>query len=156
MMLTDRGQYYLCSRPIRLSCAKTPDTAIRQLTPLSMNLLSIPVGDLLDSHAGDTREYSFEGEIPEGYYDDLEFLSALSFRVRLISLDDGIEVIIDSLSARVRHEGGTKSISLSGIGRTYNRTYDPLAPDDVKTVNMKHHTIDLSEVVREEILISIL
>ncbi|HRI35502.1 MAG TPA: hypothetical protein PK765_00015 [bacterium] len=119
-----------------------------------MSLLTLPIGDILESFPGDTREYRFEGEIPSGYYDDLEFSAPLVLVIRIIGLDDGVQVIIETLKTSIVTPDGDRAISLSGLDREFKKLYDPLAPDDVKTIDMKHRTVDLSEVVREEILIT--
>ncbi len=38
------------------------------------------------------------------------------------------------------------------IARGFNKTYDPLSPDDIGTIDMKSATIDLGKVIREEII----
>ncbi len=34
-----------------------------------MSLFTIPVGDLLQSYAGDSKELSFSGEVYDGFYE---------------------------------------------------------------------------------------
>jgi hypothetical protein len=41
------------------------------------------------------------------------------------------------------------------IERTFNKVYDPLAPDDIGTIDMKNATIDLGKVIREEIIMAV-
>jgi hypothetical protein len=119
-----------------------------------MSFLTLPVGDILESFAGDSREYRFEGEIPSGYYDDLEFTAPLAMMIRVIGLDDGVEVVIESLKTRILWEESEREIALTKIVRSFKKTYDPLGPDDVRTIDMKHRAVELDDVVREEILIA--
>ena len=44
-------------------------------------------------------------------------------------------------------------IKLENVERQFKKKYDPFAPDDIKTINMKKSTIDLKDVIKEEILI---
>jgi uncharacterized metal-binding protein YceD (DUF177 family) len=74
--------------------------------------------------------------------------------LKLIALDDGVEVVFQTLQAEVEYEWETHSISLTDVDRTFRETYDPLAPDDIKFIDKGH--IDLKEILYEEILIAIL
>ncbi|MDD5377397.1 MAG: hypothetical protein PHH16_04785 [Candidatus Gracilibacteria bacterium] len=117
-------------------------------------MFELNVADLLASYPGDSRELAFQGEVIPGYYPDLAFTSPLEFTVKLIALDDGIEVVFEELRTAVQYEGDTHVISLSDIARTFKEQYDPIAPDDVKFVEKGN--IDLKEVIYEEILMAIL
>lgn len=116
-------------------------------------MFELNVADLLASYAGDSRELAFDGEVIPGYYEDLVFTKPLHFRIKLISLDNGIEVLFETLQAEVVHEGTTHVVNISDIARTFAEQYDPLAPDDIKFI--EHGNIDLKEIIYEEILISI-
>lgn len=119
-----------------------------------MSFLTLPVGDILESFPGDSREYRFEGEVPPGYYDDLELTAPLAMTLRVIGIDDGVEVVIVSLVTRATIDGVEHDIALSDLVRSYRKVPDPLGPDDIGAIDMKHHAIDLSDAVREEILIA--
>jgi hypothetical protein len=54
--------------------------------------------------------------------------------VKLVALDDGVEVIFESLQAEVEYEGELHIVSLSQISRTFKEQIDPLAPDDIKFI----------------------
>lgn len=117
-------------------------------------MFELNVADLLASYAGDSRELSFQGEVIPGYYPDLTFRKPLLFVVKLIALEDGVEVVFEKLETEVVHEDIIHSISLKDISRTFHEQYDPLAPDDIKFIEKGH--IDLKDVIYEEIMISIL
>ena len=117
-------------------------------------MFELNVADLLASFPGDSRELAFEGEVIPEYYPDLTFVGALKFEVKLIALEDGVEVIFDTLSAQVVYNEETHDVSLNQIPRTFREQYDPLSPDDIKFVNKG--TIDLKEVIYEEIMMAIL
>lgn len=117
-------------------------------------MFQINIWDLLSSYTGDSKELSFEGEVIPGYYDDITFTKPLSFTIKLISLDDGIEVIFETLSTEVEYEGNIYPVLLEKVARTFQETYDPLAPDDIKFIEKAH--IDLKEILHEEILMYIL
>ena len=118
-----------------------------------MSLFAIPVGDLLQSYAGDSKELSFSGEVYDGFYEDLRFVSPLDLSIKVIGLDDGICVIFQHLQATVEYEGEQKEVTIEGIERTFKETVSPDHTNDIKYVDMKHSVVDLSEIIREEILL---
>ncbi|MDD2891595.1 MAG: hypothetical protein PHQ95_01390 [Candidatus Gracilibacteria bacterium] len=117
-------------------------------------MFQLNITDLLSSYTGDSRELAFSGEVLPEYYSDLIFTKPLDFTVKLVALDDGIEVIFEKLQTEIIYEGNTHIISLSDISRTFKEQFDPLAPDDIKFI--ENGNIDLKEILHEEILIAIL
>lgn len=117
-------------------------------------MFELNVADLLASYPGDSRELAFQGEVIPEYYPDLIFTSPLEFTVKLIALDDGVEVVFETLRTAVEYDGNIHIVSLSDVPRTFKEQYDPLAPDDIKFV--EKGKIDLKEVIYEEILMAIL
>jgi len=118
-----------------------------------MSLFILPVGDLLSSYDGDSKTLSFDGEVYDGFYSDLKFLSPLVLSVRLIGIDVGITLIIEKLEATVEFEGISREILIENVERTFKKVLVATDPDDIKLVDTKHSNIDLKEVIREEILI---
>ncbi|MDD5197877.1 MAG: hypothetical protein PHN60_03375 [Candidatus Gracilibacteria bacterium] len=117
-------------------------------------MFQLNVSDLLASYPGDSRELAFQGEVIPGYYPNIAFASPLDFTVKLIALDDGVEVIFETLQAMVEYEGDIHTVSLSNVPRTFKEHYDPIAPDDIKFIEKGN--IDLKDIILEEILMAIL
>lgn len=117
-------------------------------------MFQLNVADLLASYSGDSRELAFEGEVIPEFYPDITFIGPLHFQVKLVAIDDGVEVIFESLWAQVRYEDEIHTVSLSDVARTFKETYDPIASDDIKFVHKWN--IDLKDVIHEEILMAIL
>jgi len=67
-------------------------------------MFHLNVADLLSSYAGDSRELAFNGEVIPGFYPDIVFTKPLSFQLKLVSLDDGIEVIFEIPQTEVEYE----------------------------------------------------
>jgi hypothetical protein len=117
-------------------------------------MFTLSVGHLLESYTGDSETLDFSGDVLPATFADIETLSPLSFRLTMISLDDGLETIVEDLDVKVRYEGNVHSVAIPRFERTFKMEADPLAPDDVKLVNKKHSTIDFGEVLREEIIMA--
>jgi hypothetical protein len=118
-------------------------------------MFTIPVGDILASYSGDSKEFSFSGEIFDGYYDDITFLTPLEFSIKLISLDDGVQAMFQNLSTRVRYEDREHDVTIWGFDRTWQKHIDPLTDDDdVQRLDIHSMTIDLAPVIREEIIMA--
>ena len=117
-------------------------------------MFELPIWDLLSSFTWDTRELEFEGEILPWFYDDLEFTTPLYLKIKLVSLDDWIMVVFENIKANVMYEWTLNFINLENIEREFKKTFDIANPDDIKYIDMKNISIDLKDVIREEILIT--
>ena len=118
-------------------------------------MFSLPVWDLLASYSWDSKSFSFSGEIYDGYYDDVRFLKPLEFQIRIIALDNGVNVIFDSLSTEIIYEEVKHVIHISGFERIFKSHIDPLEDgDDVRLIENGGLLIDLAPVIREEIIMA--
>jgi hypothetical protein len=119
-------------------------------------MFEIPVWDIISSYSWDSKELEFSGQVPDGFFEEFNFVKPLEFKIKIIWLDDWIDVIIQSLSAAVRFWDLIKFVNIENVERMFKNRFDPLNPDDIKYVNLKGWTIDLKEVIKEEILIQCL
>lgn len=117
-------------------------------------MFEINVGILLESYSGDSQTLEFSGDVIPGTFEDVETLSPVSFELTLITLDDGIEAVIRNLNAKVRYETVVHDVEIDEVARTFKTEFDPLATDDVRFVNKKNMSIDLTPVLREEIIMA--
>jgi hypothetical protein len=118
-------------------------------------MFQIPVGDILSSYAGDSKSFSFSGEIFDGFFEDLQFLKPLTFQIRLMSLDDGVEVYFEQLETEVKYEWKKHPIHISRFERTWKTHIDPMIDgDDVQQLDTKTMSIDLAPVIREELIMA--
>ncbi|MBC7503962.1 hypothetical protein H7169_03245 [Candidatus Gracilibacteria bacterium] len=115
-------------------------------------MFTLPVGDLISSYTGDSREFVFAGPIFDGYYEDIRFLSDLEFAVSIMTLDNGIYVSWSYLRTTVEYEGKREIIDLSPFDRTWKIKLKVGDPDDISEIDMRTQTIDLGPVIREEII----
>ena len=117
-------------------------------------MFTIPVGDLINSYDGDSKIFSFDGEVFDGFYEDLKFLKPLLFTIKLIVIEDGIHGIFTNFSTEVLYENKKTGISIPEFERIRKTQIDPLDGDDINLVNTKNMTIDLKNVIREEIIMA--
>ena len=117
-------------------------------------MLTIPVGDLLSSYTGDSREFAFSGPIFDGYYEDIRFLWDLDFQIQIMTLDDGVNVSWAYLNALVEYEWKQETIALTEFDRTWKLHLEPGDPDDIHEIDTRNQTIDLGPVIREEIIMA--
>ncbi len=117
-------------------------------------MFTIPVGDLINSYDGDSKIFSFDGEVFDGFYEDLKFLKPLLFTIKLIVIEDGIHGIFTNFSTEVSYENKKTRISIPEFERIWKTQVDPLDGDDINLVNTKNMTIDLKNVIREEIIMA--
>lgn len=117
-------------------------------------MFTIPVGDLISSYDGDSKIFSFDGEVFDGFYEDLKFLKPLLFTIKLIVIENGIHGIFTNFSTEVSYENKKTRISIPEFERIWKTQVDPLDGDDINLVNTKNMTIDLKNVIREEIIMA--
>lgn len=117
-------------------------------------MFEISVWHILESYTGDSETLEFEGDVLPEYYEDLSFLSPLHFSLTIITLDDGVEVILREFECSIEYEGQEHDIEIPEIARTFKLEYDPLLPDDIKFIDKKHSKIDLKDIIREEIIMA--
>lgn len=118
-------------------------------------MFTLPVSDILTSYSWDSKNFSFSGEVFDGYYDDIRFLSPLEFHLRIIGLEDAIDVVFEQFKTKVEYEGKKYDVNISGFDRTWKMQTDPLDdPDDIYEIDKKNMTIDLAPVIREEIIMA--
>ncbi len=118
-------------------------------------MFTIPVGHLLESYPGDTETLQFEWDILPDLYDDLEIIGVLRFELSLISREEGIEAVIRHLETTAIYEWKKQDVHIEEASRSFVTTADLLAPDDIGLIHAHDKTIDLTPIIREEIIMSI-
>ena len=116
-------------------------------------MFEIPVWDILASYTWDSKELEFNWVVYDWYYDDLTIINNLELKIKIIWLDDWVTLIIDNLKAKVKYKDLIRFIEIKNIEREFKEKPDPSYPDDIKYINKTWLTIDLKDIIREEILI---
>ncbi len=116
-------------------------------------MFTIPVGDLLESYSGDSKSFSFSGEVYDGLMEDIHFLKPLTFSIDITALDNGVSVLFHDLATEVEYEWAKHTIHISAFDREYKSNLDPLMdPDDIRPI--EKWMIDLTPILREEIIMA--
>ena len=116
-------------------------------------MFKIPVSDLLSSYSWDSKAFSFSWEIYDGSFEDLSFLTPLEFSIQILALENGVDVVFDTLHTRVAYEWKPYDISIWHFERSFRLIINPLEdPDDVRSIEWD--IIDLAPVIREEIIMA--
>lgn len=119
-------------------------------------MFEVSVWSLLHTHPGDSIQLEFSNSIEKHVWEDLEIIGPLAFNLNLIALENGVDAIIEDLKCIAHYEGSDWEISIDSVERTFVKTPEENLPDDINLIDMKHSTIPLGKVLREEILMQIL
>lgn len=118
-------------------------------------MFTLPIDDIFNSYSWDSKNFSFSGEVFDGYFEDIKFISPLEFTIKIIGLEDAIDVVFEDLKTRVEYEGKKHDIHIAGFDRTWKTHIDPLDDaDDIRQIDTKNMSIDLAPVIREEIVMA--
>ncbi len=121
-----------------------------------MHAFDINVWPLLNTHSGERIHFEFEDEVLESEWEDLVIQGKLIFAIDIIAIEDGVDVIIKNCSCTALYEGNSYHVKIPAVERTFVKNYSTSLPDDINPINLKHASINLGKVLREEILMQIL
>lgn len=116
-------------------------------------MFEIPVWDLLNSYNWDSKELEFSWDVYDWFYEEIKFLSPLEMKLKIIWTENWITVIFEYIKTKILYEDKITYIDLSNIDREFREKYEVNNPDDIKYIDMKKSTIDLKDIIKEEILI---
>ena len=122
-----------------------------------MSLFTIDISTLLSSPVGTTEEFRFDQDIPEDTFEDVVCQWWLSMTIKLLHQEYGIECILVALQTTIEipSEGiENKEIEIIGVSREFHTKKQLQDTDDIQYINMHDGTIDLTEIIREELLIA--
>jgi len=122
-----------------------------------MSLFTIDVSSLLQLPVGSISEFEFEQEIPTDTWEDLICEEPLSMDIKLVREDYGINCIIWSLSTTITIPSESienKIIELNNISREFHLKKKKEDTDDIEYIDTHDATIDLSNILEQELLIA--
>lgn len=121
------------------------------------NLLTFEVGSLLAQSLGANERYSVDGPIQ---FQDFKCSSNLKAEVQLMRIDGGINAHVDNIEIEVERqcvkslETYNEKIHVESAERQFYETeHDEGDPNDIYVIDMKNRKIDLTEMLRQEIIL---
>ena len=116
------------------------------------NMFKIPVGELLASYEGDTKFITFCDDVPSNTWEDVILKDLLNIEIQLTHIKEGIEVSFSRFETIADIDGIEYEIDIPTFERTFREKVDRNDPGSLDIINRKTGMIDLSHVIREEIL----
>lgn len=90
-------------------------------------------------------------------WDDLVCKETLSMNIKLVREDHGINCIIQNLSTTITIPSESienKSLELKNISREFHLKKKPTDTDDIEYIDAHDATINLSNIIEQELLIA--
>lgn len=122
-----------------------------------MPLFTIDISPLLHLPVGSISDFHFEQEIPTDTWDDLICETSLTMDIKLVRQEYGINCIIQELTTAITIPNESienKIIELQNISREFHVKKDPKDTDDIEYIDTHDTTIDLSNILEQELLIA--
>lgn len=122
-----------------------------------MSLFTIDASPLLQLPVGSISAFHFEQEIPADTWEDLICEEVLSMDIKLVREDYGINCIIWNLSTTITIPSESiehKSLELENISREFHLKKKPTDTDDIEYIDTHDATVDLVNIVEQELLIA--
>lgn len=122
-----------------------------------MSLFTIDISKLLSSPVGTMEEFEFAQELPTDTWDDLVCIADLEMRVKLLRQDYGIECILSRVETQITIPSESiedKAIEIEHVSREFHLKKQPRDTDDIEYINMHDATIDLANIIEQELLIA--
>lgn len=127
--------------------------------PSPSEIFTIDVQDLLQDFAGAHEAYSFDENVPEDTFHNFMLQSDFLLKCHVYRNERGVELRIDRLECVidiVEDEIIGKSICLYDITREFRLELDREDTDDIEYIDTREQTINIQNVIEQEILISAL
>ena len=122
-----------------------------------MTLFTIDISPLLASPVGSMEEFQFAREIDKTMWEDLKCVEDLSMHIKLVRQEYGIECIILDLKTMIDipSEGLEHvTIEISNISREFHIKKNSTDTDEIEYINPHDGTLDLSQIIEQELLIA--
>ena len=122
-----------------------------------MSLFTIDISAIISSPVGTTEDFRFEQEIPADTFEDLVCNGKLCVSIKLIHQEYGIECLLSDMAAIIDIPSESienKTLEIAGVSREFHLKKKPTDTDDIQYINTHDDTVDLSQIIREELLIS--
>ncbi len=126
-----------------------------------METLNFSIGQLLHEETGKTISFDFSVKPELSKFQDLKFSGEINGQVTVMRIDNGVNASVENLNATLVFEcqkclsGFQKEIEISQVDRIFLEKPDESSddPSEYFEINLKSQKIDLSEMLRQEIIL---
>lgn len=122
-----------------------------------MSLFTIDISALLHSPVGTTEEFQFHDDIPEDTFEDVVCREPLDIHIKLVRQEYGIQCLLCELHTVVDIPSNDilqKTIDIADIAREFHIKKLREDSDDIEYINDHDATIDLANILSQELLIA--
>ncbi|MDD3861355.1 MAG: DUF177 domain-containing protein [Candidatus Gracilibacteria bacterium] len=122
------------------------------------NILIFDISKLMERGTGTRDIYSFEGLVS---LEGLKFKKAIKGKVEIMKIEEGFNVKVSDFEAKIEMTCDKclalygENIKVDFAERIYflNRPSETIDPEDLFLVDKKHLSVDISEMIRQEIIL---
>lgn len=121
-------------------------------------MFEIDISDILSSYVGDTREFEMEEVVTIDDIPDITFDTPLFISLRIVRQAYGVDVVFERLETQVtiiQDDIEKEEVYVYGIARKFHLEQTLEDTDDVSYIS-SDFTIDLADVIAQEVFISVL
>ncbi len=122
-----------------------------------MSLFTIDVSSLLHSPVGTVEEFQFCQDIPEDTLEDVVCLEPLDIHIKLVRQEYGIQCLLLEVHTVVdisSNDIKNKTIEIQDVTREFHIKKLREDTDDIEYINDHDATIDLANIINQELLIA--
>ena len=122
-----------------------------------MSLFSLDVSEILGSPVGTLQEFHFEQIIPANTFSEVLCTKELVMHVRLVRQPYGVECIFVELKTTIdipEEFIQSEEVTFANQSREFHLKKTPDDSDDILYIDTHELTLDLTQAIEEELLIS--
>jgi len=122
-----------------------------------MSLFSLDVSEILGSPIGTLQEFHFEQPIPADTFTEIICVDTLKMHVRLVRQPYGIECIFVELTTTIDIPAEfihSEEVTFAHQSREFHLKKTENDADDIEYIDTHELTLDLTQAIEEELLIS--
>ena len=122
-----------------------------------MSLFSLDVSEILGSPVGTLKEFHFKQTIPADTFSEVLCVEELIMHVRLVRQPYGVECIFVELKTTIdipEEFIQSKEVTFANQSREFHLKKTPDDSDDIQYIDTHELTLDLTQAIEEELLIS--
>ena len=137
--------------------SKNTQNILISISSNNMFLFTIDISTLLHSPIGTVEEFQFSQDIPDDTFEDVICLEPLAIHIKLVRQEYGIQCLLLSVSTLVdvpSNDIKKRAIEIQDVTREFHIKKLREDTDDIEYINDHDATIDLANIINQELLIA--